>query len=426
MRVLILGSGGREHAIGWKVSSSSLLEGLFFGPGNAGTAEFGQNVDLDPMDFKGVEAFVREQDIHMIVVGPEAPLAAGIVDHFAKAKDLGHVAVIGPGKEGAQLESSKKFAKDFMKRHRIPTAKFATFGKGQIRDAVAFLKTMKAPYVVKASGLAAGKGVIVTEDYAEAEKAVKDMIKGEAFGGAGKEVVIEEFLKGVEVSMFAVTDGDAWRLLPSAMDYKRIGEGNTGPNTGGMGAISPVPHVTPEFMEKVKNQVVIPTIRGIQRDGFDYKGFLFFGLMKVQGDPYVIEYNCRLGDPETQIILSLLETDLLHLMDGLSNGLLSEIDVALSPRAAATVTVASAGYPGAYKKGVPMALPVSKDLDADQRLFHAGTRQDGDQVVTSGGRVLACIGMDAELEKAVQKAYDLVDKVEFEGKTFRTDIGSVG
>ena len=426
MRVLILGSGGREHAIGWKVSSSSLLEGLFFGPGNAGTAEFGQNVDLDPMDFKGVEAFVREQDIHMIVVGPEAPLAAGIVDHFAKAKDLGHVAVIGPGKEGAQLESSKKFAKDFMKRHRIPTAKFATFGKGQIRDAVAFLKTMKAPYVVKASGLAAGKGVIVTEDYAEAEKAVKDMIKGEAFGGAGKEVVIEEFLKGVEVSMFAVTDGDAWRLLPSAMDYKRIGEGNTGPNTGGMGAISPVPHVTPEFMEKVKNQVVIPTIRGIQRDGFDYKGFLFFGLMKVQGDPYVIEYNCRLGDPETQIILSLLETDLLHLMDGLSNGLLSEIDVALSPRAAATVTVASAGYPGAYKKGVPMALPASKDLDADQRLFHAGTRQDGDQVVTSGGRVLACIGMDAELEKAVQKAYDLVDKVEFEGKTFRTDIGSVG
>ncbi len=426
MRVLILGSGGREHAIGWKVSSSSLLEGLFFGPGNAGTAEFGENVDLDPMDFAGVEAFVRDRGIDMVVVGPEAPLAAGIVDHFAKAKGLENLAVIGPGREGAQLESSKKFAKDFMKRHRIPTAKFGTFGKGQIREAVTFLKTMKPPYVVKASGLAAGKGVIVTEDFAEAEKAVKDMIKGDAFGGAGKEVVIEEFLKGVEVSMFAVTDGEAWRLLPSAMDYKRIGEGNTGPNTGGMGAISPVPHVTPEFMEKVKNQVVIPTIRGIQRDGFDYKGFLFFGLMKVQGDPYVIEYNCRLGDPETQIILSLLETDLLHLMDGLSNGLLSEIDVALSPRAAATVTVASAGYPGAYEKGVPMDLPATQDLDVDQKLFHAGTRQDGDQVVTAGGRVLACIGMDAELEKAVQKAYDLVDKVKFEGKTFRTDIGSVG
>ena len=426
MRVLILGSGGREHAIGWKISSSSLLEGLFFGPGNAGTSALGENVDLDPMDFAEVEAFVREQAIDMVVVGPEAPLAEGIVDHFAKAKGLENVAFIGPGKEGAQLESSKKFAKEFMKRHRIPTAKYGAFGKGQVRDAVAFLKTMKAPYVVKASGLAAGKGVIVTEDYAEAEKAVKDMIRGEAFGGAGKEVVIEEFLKGVEVSMFAVTDGDAWRLLPSAMDYKRIGEGNTGPNTGGMGAISPVPHVTPEFMEKVKNQVVIPTIRGIQRDGFDYKGFLFFGLMKVQGDPYVIEYNCRLGDPETQIILALLETDLLHLMDGLSNGLLSEIDVALSPRAAATVTVASAGYPGSYEKGVPMDLPEAKDLDPDQLLFHAGSRQEGDQVVTAGGRVLACIGMDAELEKAVQKAYDLVDKVKYEGKTFRTDIGSVG
>ena len=281
----------------------------------------------------------------MVVVGPEAPLAEGIVDHFAKAKGLENVAVIGPGKEGAQLESSKKFAKEFMKRHRIPTAKYGAFGKGQVREAVAFLKTMKAPYVVKASGLAAGKGVIVTEDYAEAEKAVKDMIRGEAFGGAGKEVVIEEFLKGVEVSMFAVTDGDAWRLLPSAMDYKRIGEGNTGPNTGGMGAISPVPHVTPEFMEKVKNQVVIPTIRGIQRDGFDYRGFLFFGLMKVQGDPYVIEYNCRLGDPETQIILALLETGLAPPDGRIVQWAASEIDVALSPRAA-TVTVASAGYPG--------------------------------------------------------------------------------
>ena len=294
MRVLILGSGGREHAIGWKISSSSLLEALHFGPGNAGTASLGVNVDLDPLDFGAVEAHVREQGIDMVVVGPEAPLAAGIVDYFAKAKGLESVAVIGPGREGAQLESSKRFAKEFMKRHRIPTAKFGTFGKGQTREALAFLKTMKEPYVVKASGLAAGKGVIVTEDLKEAEKAVRGMLKGEAFGAAGKEVVIEEFLRGIEVSMFAVTDGEAWRLLPSAMDYKRVGEGNTGPNTGGMGAISPVPHVTPEFMEKVKNQVVIPTIRGIQRDGIAYRGFLFFGLMKVQGDPYVIEYNCRM------------------------------------------------------------------------------------------------------------------------------------
>ena len=424
MRVLILGSGGREHAIGWKISSSSLLEGLFFGPGNAGTAAHGTNVDLDPMDFGAVESFVREHTINMVVVGPEAPLAAGIVDHFAAAKGLESVAVIGPGKEGAQLESSKKFAKEFMKRHRIPTAKYGSFGKGQIREATAYLKKMKPPYVVKASGLAAGKGVIVTEDYAEAEKAVREMIRGDAFGGAGKEVVIEEFLKGVEVSMFAVTDGDAWRLLPSAMDYKRIGEGNTGPNTGGMGAISPVPHVTPEFMEKVKNQIVIPTIRGIQRDGIAYRGFLFFGLMKVQGDPYVIEYNCRLGDPETQIILPLLETDLLHMMDGLSNGLLSEIDVALSPRAAATVTLASEGYPGAYEKGREVNLPDT--IGEDQLLFHAGTAADGDTVKTAGGRVFACIGLDGELKKAVQKAYGVAEAVQFSGKTYRKDIGTVG
>ena len=426
MRVLILGSGGREHAIGWKISSSSLLEALHFGPGNAGTSALGINVDLDPMDFSAVEAHVREHRIDMVVVGPEAPLAAGIVDHFASAKGLESVAVIGPGKEGAQLESSKKFAKEFMKRHRIPTAKFGTFGKGQVRDALAFLQSMKAPYVVKASGLAAGKGVIVTEDLKEAEQAVRSMLKGEAFGAAGKEVVIEEFLKGVEVSMFAVTDGEARRLLPSAMDYKRIGEGNTGPNTGGMGAISPVPHVTPEFMEKVKNQVVIPTIRGIQRDDIAYRGFLFFGLMKVQGDPYVIEYNCRLGDPETQIILPLLETDLLHLMDGLSNGLLSEIDVALSGKAAATITLASGGYPGRYSKGIPMAIPAASDIADDQLLFHAGTRQEDNAVVTAGGRVLACVGFDAELENAVKKAYALADKVEFEGKTLRSDIGTVG
>ena len=426
MRVLILGSGGREHAIGWKMSSSSLLEDLQFAPGNAGTAALGVNVDMDPLDFDAVESHVRNQGIHMVVVGPEAPLAAGIVDHFAKAKGLESVAVIGPGKQGAQLESSKKFAKDFMKRHRIPTAKFRTFSKGQTRDALAFLKTMKSPYVVKASGLAAGKGVIVTEDLKEAEKTVRSMLKGEAFGAAGKEVVIEEFLKGVEVSMFAVTDGEAWRLLPSAMDYKRIGEGNTGPNTGGMGAISPVPHVTPEFMEKVKNQVVIPTIRGIQRDQIPYKGFLFFGLMKVQGDPYVIEYNCRLGDPETQIILPLLETDLLHLMDGLSNGLLSEIDVSLSDKTAATVTLASQGYPGDYSKGVPMGLPGTVDMEEGQLLFHAGTREDGGKVVTNGGRVLGCVGLDAELENAVKQAYALADKVEYEGKTMRTDIGTVG
>ena len=425
MRVLILGSGGREHAIGLKISGSSLLEATFFGPGNAGTEELGTNVPLDPMDFNAIADFVLRERINMLVVGPEAPLVGGIADFFADRADLAHVSVIGPKKAGAALEGSKKFAKDFMHKHRIPTAKYGTFGKGEVRDALAFLKRMKPPYVVKASGLAAGKGVIVTENLSEAESAVREMIKGTAFGGAGKEVVIEEFLKGVEVSMFAVTDGHAWRLLSSAMDYKRIGDGNTGPNTGGMGAISPVPHVTPEFMEKVKNQVVIPTIRGLQRDGIPYSGFLFFGLMKVQGDPYVIEYNCRLGDPETQIVLPLLESDLLHLMDGLANGLLSEIDVALSSKAATAVILASEGYPGSYAKGKAISVPGPQELGEDQQLIHAGTAVEDGQTVTAGGRVMACVGMGADVEKAAKRAYALAEAVSYEGKTCRSDIGTV-
>lgn len=423
MRVLILGSGGREHAIGLKISGSSLLDATFFAPGNAGTAELGTNVPVDPMDFEAVAACVLEHGIDMLVVGPEAPLVEGIVDFFAADERLSQVSVIGPPKAGAALEGSKKFAKEFMHKHRIPTAKYGVFGKGEVRDALAFLKSMKPPYVVKASGLAAGKGVIVTEDLGEAESAVREMIKGKAFGGAGKEVVIEEFLKGVEVSMFVVTDGNAWRLLSPAMDYKRIGDGNQGPNTGGMGAISPVPHVTPEFMEKVKNQVVIPTIRGLQRDQIPYNGFLFIGLMKVQGDPYVIEYNCRLGDPETQIVLPLLETDLLHLMDGLANGLLSEIDVALSPKAAAAVILASEGYPGSYEKGKAITWEVPSGDDG--HLIHAGTRLDGNDVVTAGGRVMACVGMGADVDKAAAKAYALAEAVSFEGKTNRSDIGTV-
>ena len=423
MRVLILGSGGREHAIGLKISGSSLLDATFFAPGNAGTAELGTNVPLDPMDFDAVAACVLDHGIDMLVVGPEAPLVQGIVDFFASDERLSKVSVIGPPKAGAALEGSKKFAKEFMHKHRIPTAKYGVFGKGEVRDALAFLKSMKPPYVVKASGLAAGKGVIVTENLREAEAAVREMIKGQAFGGAGKEVVIEEFLKGVEVSMFAVTDGNAWRLLSPAMDYKRIGDGNQGPNTGGMGAISPVPHVTPEFMEKVKNQVVIPTIRGLQRDHIPYNGFLFFGLMKVQGDPYVIEYNCRLGDPETQIVLPLLETDLLHLMDGLANGLLSEIDVALSPKAAAAVILASEGYPGSYEKGKGITCEVPHD--GEGHLIHAGTRLDGNEVVTAGGRVMACVGLGADVHKAAAKAYALAEAVSFEGKTHRSDIGTV-
>lgn len=425
MRVLILGSGGREHAIGLKISGSSLLDATFFGPGNAGTEALGTNLPLDPMDFEAVAKAVLEHGINMLVVGPEAPLVEGIADFFAADERLKDVAVIGPGKAGAALEGSKKFAKEFMHRHRIPTAKYGSFGKGEVREALAFLKGMKAPYVVKASGLAAGKGVIVTEKLSEAEAAVREMIRGKAFGGAGREVVIEEFLHGVEVSMFAVTDGHAWRLLSAAMDYKRIGDGNAGPNTGGMGAISPVPHVTPEFMEKVKNQVVIPTIRGLQRDGIPYRGFLFFGLMKVQGDPYVIEYNCRLGDPETQIVLPLLETDLLHLMDGLASGLLSEIDVTISPKAATAVILASEGYPGSYEKGRPIGLPSPDAVGQDQMVVHAGTTSKDGQVLTAGGRVLACVGLGADVEKAAKQAYALADTITYEGKTHRSDIGTV-
>ncbi|MDG2425614.1 MAG: phosphoribosylamine--glycine ligase [Flavobacteriales bacterium] len=427
MRVLVLGSGGREHAMAWKLSQSSLLDKMFIAPGNAGTAAFGENVDLDIMNFRALADFCVKEQVDMLIVGPEAPLAAGLVDYFKADASLEKMAIVGPNKEAAQLESSKRFSKEFMERHRIPTAKYVSFSKGEIRAAQAHLETLSAPYVIKASGLAAGKGVIITESLAEAKKAVSDMLKGDSFGGAGKEVVIEQFLSGVEVSMFILTDGNSWRMLPSAMDYKRIGDDDTGSNTGGMGAISPVPHLTVEFMEKVKNQVIIPTIRGLERDGIDYCGFIFFGLMKVAGDPYVIEYNVRMGDPETQVVLALLESDLLHLFDGLTSGLLSEMHVAVSDEAAVGVVLASEGYPGAYEKGVTFDAPSLEEIGDEAILFHAGTKmKEGDldgSVVTSGGRVAACVGLGTDLEKAVEQAYALADKVEFSGKTLRSDIG---
>jgi phosphoribosylamine--glycine ligase len=426
MRVLILGSGGREHAMAWKLSQSSLLDKMFIAPGNAGTDMLGENVALDIMDFRALADFCVAESVDMIVVGPEAPLAEGLVDAFRADASLNNVAIVGPSKAGAQLESSKRFSKEFMERHRIPTAKYASFSKGEIRAAQAYLDTLKAPYVIKASGLAAGKGVIITEKLQEAKKAVSEMLKGASFGRAGKEVIIEQFLTGIEVSMFVLTDGQSWRMLPSAMDYKRIGDDDTGPNTGGMGAISPVPHLTPEFMEKVKNQVIIPTIRGLERDGIPYCGFIFFGLMKVAGDPYVIEYNVRMGDPEAQVVLARLESDLLHLFDGLTTGMLSEMHVVERAGAAASVVLASEGYPGAYKKGKSFEAPSPKTLEEDgatQMLFHAGTANSGDGVVTSGGRVAACVGMGADLEKAIAAAYALAGKVDFEGKIQRSDIG---
>ena len=426
MRVLVLGSGGREHAMAWKLSQSSLLDKMFIAPGNAGTDTLGENVNLDILNFKELGDFCTAQSIDMMVVGPEAPLAGGVVDFFSANASLAHVAIIGPSRAGAQIESSKRFAKEFMDRHRIPTAKYKTFVKGEIRAAQAHLESLDPPYVVKASGLAAGKGVIVTEKLSQAKKAVSDMLKGTSFGNAGKEIIIEQFLSGIEVSMFVLTDGQSWRMLPSAMDYKRIGDDDTGPNTGGMGAISPVPHLTPEFMEKVKNQVIIPTIRGLERDGIPYCGFIFFGLMKVAGDPFVIEYNVRLGDPETQVVLARLESDLLHLFDGLTTGMLSEMHVVERDGAAAGVVLASEGYPGSYEKGKDFTALVPADLQEGgevQMLFQSGTAKGADGVVTSGGRVATCVGLGSDLEKAVEQAYDLAGKVQFEGKIHRSDIG---
>lgn len=423
MKVLLLGSGGREHAIAWKLVQSSMLTELHVAPGNAGIEQLKpvQPIcvpTLDPMDFAAVKRYVKKNEITMVIVGPEAPLVAGVADFF---KDMPEVAVIGPSAAGSQLEGSKDFAKEFMARHNIPTAAYKTFTAAEINEAIAFLDTFKAPYVLKADGLAAGKGVVIAADKTEAEATLRDMLLDKKFGDASARVVIEEFLDGIEVSMFAITDGTSFHLLPSAKDYKRVGEGDAGPNTGGMGAISPVPFVSPEFQEKALNQIIIPTIKGLNADGLDYKGFLFFGLMKVGGDPYVIEYNCRLGDPETEVILPRVKSDLLHLFDSLATGLLSEYDMEIDERAASTVILASAGYPESYEKG----KEISGSDAASRRgfVFHAGTKAHRNKIVTNGGRVLALTGWGNTLEDALRSSYDLVDKVTFEGAFCRRDIG---
>jgi phosphoribosylamine--glycine ligase len=422
MKVLLLGSGGREHAIAWKLIESSMLGELHIAPGNAGMETLRpvkpvMAPNLDPMDIPAVQRYVKRHDITLVVVGPEAPLVAGLAD----ALEADGIAVIGPGAKGAQLEGSKDFAKAFMARHNIPTAAYKTFTASEIDDAIAFLDTFKAPYVLKADGLAAGKGVVIAADKAEAEATLRDMLLDKRFGDASSRVVIEEFLDGIEVSMFAITDGTSFHLLPSAKDYKRVGEGDTGPNTGGMGAISPVPFVTPEFQEKALNQIIIPTIKGLQSDGIPYKGFIFFGLMKVGGDPYVIEYNCRLGDPETEVIIPRIKSDLLHLFDSLATGLLSEYDLVIDERAASTVILASEGYPGDYEKGREI---LGADLETRRgMIFHAGTKVFRNKLVTNGGRVMALTGWGTTLDSALSSSYGLAEKVTFEGAFFRKDIG---
>jgi phosphoribosylamine--glycine ligase len=421
MNVLLVGSGGREHALAWKIAQSSLLDELYITPGNPGMLRHGRCVQLDLKDHRSLRAFLLEKRIRIVVVGPEGPLVEGLHDRIADDPELqGKVTVIGPRRQGAMLEGSKDFAKEFMLRHNIPTAAFRSFAKDQLKEAVEHLDRMTPPYVIKADGLAAGKGVVITSDRKEAAAVLKDMLSSGRFGKAGERVLLEQHLSGVEVSSFLITDGESFKMLPSAKDYKRIGEGDTGPNTGGMGAVSPVPFADKEFMQKVHDRVAAPTIRGLREEGIPYQGFLFMGLMNVGGEPYVIEYNVRLGDPETQAVLPRLRSDLLDLFEGIATGTLSERHVDVDDRTAATVVLAAEGYPGEPRKGDPIG---GLELVREALLFHAGTAQQGDGVVTNGGRVLVLTAFGKDVEQAIASVYRSVPLVDFAGKYFRRDIG---
>ena len=420
MKVLLLGSGGREHALAWKIAQSSILDELFIAPGNAGTKKHGKNVDLSPTDFESIKEFVIAQQIDMVIVGPEEPLVNGIYDYFQADDQLRKVAIIGPSKFGAQLEGSKDFAKAFMSRHAIPTAKYGTFTAETITQGLAFLTSMKGPYVLKADGLAAGKGVLILSDLDEAKSELKSMLIDEKFGAASSKVVIEQFLDGIELSVFVLTDGESFKLLPEAKDYKRIGEGDTGLNTGGMGAISPVPFADASFMDKVHNRIIVPTIKGLKSEKITYKGFVFFGLISVKGDPYVIEYNCRMGDPETEVVIPRLKSDILDLFEGVASNTLSERDIQFIDKSAATVMMVSGGYPGDYEKGKSI---FGLNSIVDSIVFHAGTSADGPSVLTAGGRVLAVTSYGKNLAVALEKSYDSISKITYDGAYYRKDIG---
>ncbi len=420
MRVLLLGSGGREHAFAWKIAKSSALDELFIAPGNAGTHLLGKNVQINPNDFEAIREFVIENTINMVIVGPEDPLVKGIVDFFEADDALKNIPVIGPNAKAAQLEGSKDFAKEFMMRHNIPTAKYGTFTKDTLEKGYAFLDKMKPPYVLKADGLAAGKGVLIIESLAEAKKELKNMLADAKFGEASSRVVIEEFLKGIELSCFVLTDGDAYKILPEAKDYKRVGEGDKGLNTGGMGAISPVPFANPTFLDKIKNQVIIPTVKGLKSEGITYKGFIFFGIINVKNEPYVIEYNCRMGDPETEVVIPRLRSDLLDLFEGVATNTLSERDVQFDERSTATVMMVSGGYPESYEKGKQI---FGINAVTDSIVFHAGTTADGPAVLTAGGRVLAVTSYGKNVEAALKKSYLSIENIEFEKAYYRSDIG---
>ena len=422
MRILLLGSGGREHALAWKINQSVWANPLYIAPGNPGTAQCGINVDLDINDFDAVATFCRSEKIDMLFVGPEEPLVNGLYDYFKADEDLSKIYFIGPSKQGAQLEGSKAFAKEFMLRHKIPTAAYREFTIDNYEEGIKYLEQHPLPIVIKADGLAAGKGVAICQNQVEAVAEFELMIQQSKFGEASKKVVVEEFLTGIELSVFALTDGKNYLILPEAKDYKRIGEGDTGLNTGGMGAISPVPFATPGFMHKVEERIIKPTIAGLHKEGIEYTGFVFFGLINVNGDPYVIEYNCRMGDPETEVVMARLESDLISLCIAATQHELDQAQIRVDPRAAATIMAVSNGYPLGYNKGFEIT-GLDGDYGKQSLIFQAGTKEEDGKIVTNGGRVLCVTSLHKDLEEAVNTSLDILDNIYYEGIAYRKDIG---